>query len=108
MTDTQKKFIKNVKRYRKQQFLTQMELAELCKISTTYLGEIEIGRKYPSVEVFQRIADALKVKPHKLLLDDDSISDFDRKDFLTIYSKNLQQEIHATIETFTAKYIFNK
>ena len=85
-----------------------MELAELCKISTTYLGEIEIGRKYPSVEVFQRIADALKVKPHKLLLDDDSVCDFDKEDFFTIYSKNLQQEIQTTIEAFTAKYIFNK
>ena len=46
-----------------------MRLAELCESSTSYIGEIEIGQKFPSIEMIEKIARALEVRPFLLFLD---------------------------------------
>lgn len=61
-------FISNMKRYRKDKGISQMKLAELCNTSTSYIGEIEIGRKFPSVEMIQKIATALSIQPFQLFV----------------------------------------
>ena len=43
-----------------------MKLAEFCDTSPSYIGEIEIGRKFPSVEMIEKIADILKIEPYHL------------------------------------------
>lgn len=63
-------FIDNVKKYRKQNKLSQMALAERCETSTSYIGEIEIGKKFPSVEMIQKIALALNVQPYRLFMEE--------------------------------------
>jgi len=60
---------KNLKLYRTRSNITQEMLAEKAELSTPYLGEIETGRKYPSPEVFLRLAAALGVKPHQLIME---------------------------------------
>ncbi len=61
-------FVSNMKRYRKDSKLSQMRLAERCDTSTSYIGEIEIGKKFPSVEMIQKIATALEVQPFQLFM----------------------------------------
>ena len=51
-----------------------MELAELCGTSTSYIGQIEIGNRFPSVTMIEKIADALQIKPHILFLDEQDLS----------------------------------
>ena len=63
-------FIENIKKYRKNNKLSQMALAEKCGTSTSYIGEIEIGKKFPSVEMVQKIANALNVQPYKLYMEE--------------------------------------
>jgi transcriptional regulator with XRE-family HTH domain len=58
--------IGNLRRFRRSAHLSQMQLAEKCGISTNYLAEIETGRKFPSIEMVEKLADALKVEPYKL------------------------------------------
>lgn len=58
---------KKVKRFRKELKLTQEQLAEKVGVSTNYIGFIEQGRYSPSLEVLNKIARALKVKPSELL-----------------------------------------
>jgi transcriptional regulator with XRE-family HTH domain len=41
-------------------------LAELCDSSTGYIGEIESGKRFPSVNMIERIAKALKVESYFL------------------------------------------
>jgi transcriptional regulator with XRE-family HTH domain len=55
-------FITNLKAYRKLNNISQMQLAELCKSSTGYIGEIESGKRFPSVNMIERIAGALKLE----------------------------------------------
>lgn len=66
-------FINNLKRYRKENKLSQMALAEKCGTSASYIGEIEIGKKFPSVEMVQKFAEALDIKPYKLFMEENDI-----------------------------------
>jgi transcriptional regulator with XRE-family HTH domain len=59
-------FIKNLKDYRKKEGLSQMQLAEYCGISTVYIAEIEIGKKFPSIGVIENIAATFKIEPYML------------------------------------------
>jgi transcriptional regulator with XRE-family HTH domain len=63
-------FVFNMKKYRKKRKLSQMKLAEMLDTSTSYIGEIEINRKMPSMEMVEKIAKALNVEPFRLFVDD--------------------------------------
>lgn len=65
-------FIANLKKYRKAKKLSQMKIAEQCGTSASYIGEIEIGRKFPSVEMIERLAETLEISPYCLFLEDDT------------------------------------
>ena len=43
-----------------------MKLAEYCHTSPGYIGEIEIGRKFPSTEMIEKIAQILRIEPYHL------------------------------------------
>jgi transcriptional regulator with XRE-family HTH domain len=43
-----------------------MRLAELCDSSTGYIGEIESGKRFPSVSMIERIAGALRIESYFL------------------------------------------
>ncbi|MEX0617023.1 MAG: helix-turn-helix transcriptional regulator [Candidatus Woykebacteria bacterium] len=58
---------RTIRKLRKEAGLTQEELAEKAKISTTYIGYIEIGQKKPALSTLSRIASALKVKVKDLI-----------------------------------------
>jgi transcriptional regulator with XRE-family HTH domain len=68
--DMMQVFIFNMKKYRKKRHLSQMKLAELLNTSTSYIGEIEINNKVPSMEMVEKIANALNIEPFRLFLDD--------------------------------------
>ncbi len=52
-----------------------MKLAELCETSTSYIGEIEIGKKFPSIEMIQKIASAVQVAPYQLFMTESDIAE---------------------------------
>jgi transcriptional regulator with XRE-family HTH domain len=62
-------FVFNMKKYRKKRRLSQMKLAEMLNTSTSYIGEIEINSKVPSMEMVEKIAKALDVEPFRLFVD---------------------------------------
>jgi len=55
-------FIVNLKAYRKLHHVSQTQLAELCNSSTGYIGEIESGKRFPSVSMIERIAGAFEIE----------------------------------------------
>jgi transcriptional regulator with XRE-family HTH domain len=57
-------FINNLREFRKKEGLSQMKLAEYCNTSPGYIGEIEIGRKFPSTEMIEKLAYVLRVEPY--------------------------------------------
>lgn len=65
-----------------------MRLAELCETSTSYIGEIEIAKKFPSIEMIEKIARALDIRPFQLFQDEsDIILNNDREKKRTIVKK---------------------
>jgi len=54
--------------YRTQRGLTQLELAELVDMDKGAISEIERGLVSPKLETLEKIAAALKIEPHLLLM----------------------------------------
>jgi transcriptional regulator with XRE-family HTH domain len=62
-------FIRNMKEFRKKEGISQMKLAEYLNASSTYIGEIEVGKKFPSMDMIEKIAAVLKIEPYHFLID---------------------------------------
>ena len=63
-------FVRNLKKIRKNKGITQASLAELCETSTSYIGQIEIGNRFPSLEMIEKIAKALNIRPYILFFNE--------------------------------------
>jgi transcriptional regulator with XRE-family HTH domain len=57
-------FIRNLRAYRKKEGISQMKLAECCDTATSYIGDIEIGRRFPSIDMIEKIAGVLRIEPY--------------------------------------------
>lgn len=88
-------FITNLKRIRKQKHISQMQLAEKYNTSTSYIGEIEIGKKFPSVEMISNISEALEIRPFELFMEE---SDYFVPTINPNLKKTLIQKISQVIE----------
>ena len=75
MTKVQECLAQNMKHYRKERRFTQEQLAEKIGTSTNYIGVIEIGSKFPSPKMIEKIAEALEIPSPKLFEDRESISE---------------------------------
>jgi transcriptional regulator with XRE-family HTH domain len=58
---TTRKVAKKLKSLRRDRDLTQADIAEKAKMSTNYYAKIERGEVRPSVDIYERLAKALKV-----------------------------------------------
>jgi len=97
-------FIRNLKEFRKKEGISQMKLAEYCNTSLGYIGEIEIGRKFPSTEMIEKIASTLRIEPYlffKNRTDKCDNSEIEKKHIRIPYSvKNqIQKQLKASIKT---------
>ncbi|MDR0473095.1 MAG: helix-turn-helix transcriptional regulator [Treponema sp.] len=115
--DMMKVFVFNMKKYRKKRRLSQMKLAEMLNTSTSYIGEIEINSKIPSMQMVEKITNALNVEPFRLFVDDknrigrdtpitdnylENLSTIERQDLskriLSLISNNLEQILQPEIK----------
>lgn len=69
MTIFHERIVRNLKYYRKLGDLSQSQLTEACSLSTNYIGEIEMGRKFPSAGTMERIVKVLGIQPETLFLE---------------------------------------
>ena len=60
------RFGQRVRYYRKMLGLSQEQLAELCELHPTYIGQLERGEKNASLETIMRICFGLKITPSQL------------------------------------------
>ncbi len=92
-TDVQRLLANNIKHIRAGLGLTQMQLAEYCGVSTSFIGEIEICRKFPSAHTLQKIATALGVRPADLFFEEKEDSEVDEQS-----KKELSVELMTVID----------
>ncbi len=67
--DIKKIFGERVKFYRNKRNLTQAQLAEKTSLDPSFIGKIEIGVTFVSVDNLCKLCNVLKVKPYELLFD---------------------------------------
>jgi transcriptional regulator with XRE-family HTH domain len=60
-------FGRNVRRLRRDSGLSQEALADEVDLAVTYVGQIERGQRNPTLDVVERFAKVLRVKPLDLL-----------------------------------------
>ena len=83
-----------------------MKLAEFCNTSPSYIGEIEIGRKFPSMEMVEKIAEVLRIKPYYLFRNHTETSDdSDSADVYPLLPNAMKTEIKDLINSSITKII---
>jgi len=83
-------FAFNMKKYRKKRLFSQMKLAELLNTTTSYIGEIEINRKKPSLDMVEKIAEVLGIEPFRLFLENkDEENDYGENSLTYSYLERL-------------------
>jgi transcriptional regulator with XRE-family HTH domain len=63
-------YIQNLRKFRNSSGLSQMKLAESCDTGQNYIAEIEIGRRFPSLELIEKIGKVLNIEPYRFFIDE--------------------------------------
>jgi transcriptional regulator with XRE-family HTH domain len=63
-------FVQNLKKFRKIQGISQARLAALCDTDLSYIGQIEMGRRFPSIKLIEKIALVLDLEAYRLFMDE--------------------------------------
>ncbi|HQJ90279.1 MAG TPA: helix-turn-helix transcriptional regulator [Paludibacteraceae bacterium] len=91
-------FGENLKRFRKKVGFTQEKFAEKLDVSVPHLSNIELGDKFVSAELIEKIVDVLGISPSALFFSVDEVK--------SVKDDNLQSQIEAII--LEATKAFNK
>ncbi|MDR0302892.1 MAG: helix-turn-helix domain-containing protein [Treponema sp.] len=93
---------KTIRFYRKQQGLSQAELAEKAGISIAFLSKIERGIKFPTSETLSGLANGLDVEVYQLFRSDKTPVEnwalFER------FKKDITKNINETLQTVYKEY----
>lgn len=99
-----KLFGKKIKDYRERSQLTQFELGERVGISQNFLGDIERGKKLPSISKLILLSNALKVSLDTLF--SDSLNNVVSEPEEIYYTDRQLALMHSIIKTINEN--FNK
>jgi len=80
-----------------------MELAEKADLSSGYIGEIEMGRKFPAPEVLERLAAALGVRPYRLLMGDEDVAEWLGQEAFYAAADEIRQRLNRELDTMTKR-----
>lgn len=84
MNNLQKCLSKNMKFYRKKEGLSQAALAEKAGTASNYIALIEVGKNFPSLQMLEKIANALNI---------DCLDLFDKNSLELINTNTLQEKL---------------
>jgi len=104
MTNLKQLLAFNIKQYRAKLDLTQAKLAEKANTSTQYIAMIELGRKFPSIEIMERIAAALKIDNLDLF----TPPPFPAENLITLrktFLADLEKEVSKTVNIAVEKAV---
>ena len=95
-------FIRNLKFYRKERNIRQLDLALEIGKSSNYINSIENGKYFPSPETIEQIAAVLKINPMTLF---DTRSPAEQKNNTTEISAEVKKELIAKLQKSIAEII---
>jgi len=75
-----------------------MKLAGLCNTSPTYIGEIEVGKKFPSIDMIEKIAVILRIKPYYFFIDRTEVNiEINTESAFPKLPRSMQNEIRSKL-----------
>ena len=104
--DIKQRLGENVKRIRKEQHLTQFQLAEKAELSEETVKNIELSRCWTSDKNLAKLTKALEVDIHSLFLPVNSSFDDDSQDSVIIknaIADNLKHYVNSVLKEITEK-----
>jgi transcriptional regulator with XRE-family HTH domain len=97
-----------MKLYRAHLGISQAVLAERSGLSVGYIGEVEIGRKFPSPEKLEAISRALGLRPFRLLMGPDDVTDAMGPNAAFETAEKLKKRLFLEIDAFVQDVDPNK
>jgi transcriptional regulator with XRE-family HTH domain len=95
-------FIRNLRKFRNSRGLSQMKLAELCDTAPSYIGEIEIGRRFPSLKLIEKIGRVLNIEPYRFFIDETEKHQSEVDEVISLISKLPDQQRLAIINKISS------
>lgn len=92
----------NLKKIRKEQNLTQAQLAELTDLSNTYIANIECGKTWISDTTLEKLSSALNTDFSTFFLSDSSTQKINEPSVNTLIQKYKKQILQNDEEIFKA------
>ena len=93
-------FVHNLKEFRKKEGISQMKMAEYCDTATSYIGDIETGRRFPSMEMIEKMANILRIEPyHFFKKPKDNIANPETESLFPRLPNSMKKQIHTQIKT---------
>ena len=105
--DIKKRLGENVKRIRKEQKLTQFQLAEKAELSEETIKNIELSRCWTSDKNLAKLTKALEVDIHSLFLPVSTSFDNDSKDSVIIknaIAEHLKDYVDSVLKEITKNH----
>ena len=105
--DIKKRLGENVKRIRKEQKLTQFQLAEKAELSEETVKNIELSRCWTSDKNLAKLTKALEVDIHSLFLPVRTSFDSDSEDSViikTAIAENLKAYVDSVLKEITKNH----
>ena len=97
-----RRFAANLRARRHELGMTQAELSRAAKIALSYVGRLEAGTSSPGIDLLDRLATALDVKPEDLLAGDD---DREEAGLLRDRAKALAEQLVNAADADTLKML---
>ncbi|GHV24520.1 hypothetical protein AGMMS4952_00260 [Spirochaetia bacterium] len=79
-----------------------MKLADLCDVASSYIGQIEIGRRFPSLPLIEKIGHALEVEPYRFFIEETRKNNTELDEAITLLTKLPDQVRLAAINRISA------
>ena len=77
-----------------------MKLAEYCDTAPSYIGQIETGRKFPSMEMIEKIANILRIEPYCFFMSPKgNNANLDTENLFPRLPNSMKKQIHTQIKT---------
>lgn len=77
-----------------------MKLAEYCDTAPSYIGQIETGRKFPSMEMIEKIAETLRIEPYYFFKNPNgNKANAETENIFPLMPNSMKTQIKTQIET---------
>lgn len=97
-------FGQNVKFFRKEKNISQMQLAEKADLTFNFINDIENGKKWVSPNTLSKLSAALDVQPYHFFLPVQNARQPGKSELLSAFSDDVLNQIGAVFRETVERY----